>query len=170
MAKQLRLADSPYTIIYELLVKQLKDDPVLKRVVKPTGWITYTDIGGEAPGAVAATGTLPSIETMPLAEPAMPLSTTRQDAPLGITIILTTAGQDVRDNLNLWGAVSDAIFQGDGQAALGARIRAALAATGRSDFLSIRLAVPALTPVADPRTAQDVQTKGSLIADTTVRR
>jgi hypothetical protein len=166
MAKQLRIADHPYTIVFGEVVKALKADPVLRRVVKT--WLTYTD---EADEPADDTSNYPSIELLPFGEPALALTQVQQEAPMGITVILSTDGMDVRDNLNLWGVFSDALFKGDGQAALSKRIRDALVASNLgSHFISLRIAVPAITPIKDPRESKSISTKGLLIASMTVRK
>jgi hypothetical protein len=164
MAKQLPLPDCPYTIAYDVLVKTMKADPLLRRTVKT--WLTFTD---EADQPADSSATYPSVMMYGAAQPATPFSQIHQDAPFGVTIILRTDGMDLRDNLNLWGAISNALFKGDGLATLNRATKAAVQGKG-ADFNRWRIMTPPISPVADPRTARMVETKGILIADMHVKQ
>jgi hypothetical protein len=140
--KILKLPDHPRSIIYTLIVQALKADPTLRRVVAPDAWRTYLDEpdNDTPPGE----DTLPSVEVLPFGQGALPESPIAQSSPLGIAITIATEGLDVRDLLNLWGAIEHALFPGDGSRTLGAAIRAAIAGTG-AQYETLNLSSPAIT-------------------------
>lgn len=143
--KLLKIPDHPRTIVYDLVVKALKSDPILRATIHPDGWRTYTDEpdNDTPPGE----DTMPCLEVMPFGQAASPESFIAQASPLGIAINIATEGLDVRDLLNLWGAVENALFTGDGARPLGTAIRAALALSGTgAQFETLNLSSPAITP------------------------
>jgi hypothetical protein len=146
--QQLDLPDGPWTQAYGRVVRALKEDTSLRAVIHPDGWRTYTDEdrGDTPPGS----DTLPSLELLPHAMKGTTESPIAQYSPLGIGITIATAGTDVRDLLNLWWAVHQAIFPGNGPQSLFARIRADFATSAAGAQLeSVQLGLPAISP--DPK-------------------
>jgi hypothetical protein len=139
----LKIPDHPRAIIYTLIVQALKSDPTLRRLIGPDAWRTYTDEPNNdtPPGE----DTLPAIEVLPFGLAAGPESPIASFSPLGIQVNIATEGLDVRDLLNLWGAVEGALFKGDGSRVLGTAIRAAIAGSG-AQYETMNLSSPAISP------------------------
>lgn len=129
--------------MYGILVRTLRDDPVLKGVIHPGGWNTYLD--GDEADAPTGEDSLPSIELLPFGLAASPASLVTQEAPFGIGISVATEGVDVRDLLNLWELVEGALWKGDGLRALLPRLKAALVDLGRGQVATVNLTNPAVT-------------------------
>lgn len=128
MAKQLTmLPDTGRTIAYAAIVAHLKADPVLQSVRPAIQWQTYIDDGPSPQTPIQNTG-LPAIEMTPIPIPATQEAQVLQNSPLGIRLIVTTPGTDVRDALNLWGAIERSLFPGDGSKDLNSSIRSSLLA------------------------------------------
>jgi hypothetical protein len=162
---------SPWAIAYYRVVLALKADPTLSRTIAGDGWRTYTDEDSDdvGPGEDA----LPALETLPFAAGASPLTITSQNAPLGIAISIATEGTDVRDLLNLWGAVHKAIFPGDASSTLKAAIvadfQAAVPPLG-AQLASIQLSAPAITPSAAGLQKQFMSASGTITLNMTVSK
>lgn len=172
MAKLLNLPDTARSIVYEAVVSTLKADPVLSGLNRRISWMTY--LGETAHQLPYENKALPAIEVVPLKLHATPEAQVLQNSPFGIRLIVTTAGLDVRDLLNLWGAVESALFPGDGSKTLGNNIRAALKA--RSDalgrpigtFQTLNLMEPAVWGGADTTGTLLMTADGFLVAQMTV--
>jgi hypothetical protein len=157
--KLLDLNDSPWSLAYVRVVSALRNDPVLSRVIDPDGWRTYLDdSSGDPPGE----DSLPAIEVLPFGQGASPETITSQNAPLGISISIATAGTDVRDLMNLWFAVHNAIFGG---AALFGQIRADFVAMNPSSgaqLEAILLSSPAVQPSGPALQKQTMAANGTI--------
>jgi hypothetical protein len=162
---------SAWTLAYYRVVQALKLDPTLSKTIAPGGWRTYTDEDSNdvGPGADA----LPALETLPFAAGASPLTITSQVAPLGIAISIATEGNDVRDLLNLWGAVHKALFPGDGSDPLRTTIRADFQAAVPpigAQIASVFLSSPAITPSAAGLQKQIMSASGTITLNMTVSK
>lgn len=159
--RQLDLQDGVRATLYQVIVDALKADITLQATIHPDGWRTYTDETDNS--APPGDDTLPAIEVLPFAVHAIPASVTTQDAPMGISINVSTAGLDVRDLLNLWEAVEGALFAGDGQAVLLRTMKTKLAALGRGQVASLDLTSPAITPNQKALDSQQMTAAGALL-------
>jgi hypothetical protein len=165
--KLLDLPDHPRTIVYEKIVDALRVDPVLKSIIHPDGWRTFTD--EDSNDTPPGEDTLPAIEVMPFGQGASSESPVSQFSPLGIAINIATEGLDVRDLLNLWGAVENALFPGDGSRVLGNAIRTAIVGTG-AQYETMNLGSPAITPSGPGIDKQMMLASGTLNVMMRVRK
>lgn len=141
--KLLDLPDGIRATVYGIIVRTLRDDPLLGGIIHPGGWHTYLDLGtADAP---PGEDSLPSIELLPFGMAAAPASLVTQEAPFGIGINVATEGTDVRDLLNLWEAVEGALWKGDGLRALLPKLKSALVDLGRGQVATVNLTSPAVT-------------------------
>jgi|GEM_PF-5231096 len=130
MAKLLTtLPDSARTIVYSMIIAHLKADPLLASVTPKIQWQTFIDDAPVAQTPIQNSG-YPCIEITPLPLPATQEAQVLQNSPLGFRLIVTTPGNDSRDALNLWGAIEQSLFPGDGSKTLSNNIRASLAVAG----------------------------------------
>jgi hypothetical protein len=167
--KLLKLKDGPRSIVYMAIVDALKASPTLKATIHPDGWRTYTDEPNNdtPPGE----DTLPAIEVLPFGSAASPESPIAQFSPLGIQINIATEGLDVRDLLNLWGAVEAALFPGDGSRAIGEKVRAQFAASGTgAQYETMNLGSPGITPDGSGLGKQMMLASGTLSVMMRVRK
>lgn len=175
MAKLLtNLPDCAQTIAYEMIVAAIKADPVMSATIPPGQWTTYLDEASAVRNVPNDNNGFPCIRIMPFAGGTSPEANVIQNAGLGIAITLTTAGHDVRDIMNLWGALSRAIFSGDGSKALANAIRTALAAAGSSQGRNVgslqtfRLVLSGVGPSTDSNDTKFMTAEGAIIAEMTV--
>lgn len=172
MAERLDIPDRAYSIVYKAIVDALKADATLSSVFKPTAWTTW--MGDATQNSPFESSVYPWIVTLPTFLPASSETQTRQSAPFGVRVIIAVAGLDVRDLMNLWGAVEDAVFPGDGSKTLNHSIRTALeqASVGRGRFVgtltTIRLGHPALNVGIDQSGVQKMTAEGLIIAEAMV--
>jgi len=161
--KLLDLKDGIRSTVYYAIVTTLKKDPALAVVIHPNGWRTYTDEpdNDTPPGE----DTLPAIETLCYGLGATPATLVTQGSPLGIGISIATEGLDQRDALNLWEAVENALFTGDGTAPLLHQLKTALAALGRGQVSTIRLTSPAITTDQTALGKQIMAAAGTILVD-----
>jgi hypothetical protein len=165
------LNDSAWTIAYYAVVQALKNDPVLSTAIAIGGWRTYTD--GDSDDVGPGEDSLPAIETLPFAAGASPLTITSQTAPLGIAIQVACEGADVRDLLNLWGAVHKALFPGDASTMLRTAIVAAFQAAKPplgAQLASVQLSSPAITPSGTGLQKQFMSASGTITLNMTVSK
>jgi len=162
---------SPWALAYYRVVLALKADPTLSKTIAPGGWRTYTDEDSNDVGP--GVDSLPALETLPFAAGASPLTIISQNAPLGIAISIATEGSDVRDLLNLWGAVHKALFPGDASTAL----RSAIVADFQSavpplgaQLASVQLSAPAITPSGPGLQKQIMSASGTITINMTVSK
>lgn len=161
------LPDHPRSVVYAMVVAALKADPTLSATIHPDGWRTYLDEDDNStpPGE----DTMPSLEALPFGQGAGPESLVTQQSPLGIAINVATEGLDVRDLLNLWGAVEAALMPGDGSRALMQSIRSALVGTG-AQVSDVRLSSPAITPSIPSSSNQVMVASGTISVNMLIRK
>ena len=172
MAKILTgLPDSARTIVYEMVVAALKADVTLSATIAAPQWTTYLEADGSNRNTAIEANAYPAIHLLPFGMGASSETQVRQDAPFGIAATITTAGHDIRDILNLWGAVEAALFTGDGGKALNNGIRAALATAGQArgrfvgSMSTIRLLSPAIAPSMDSNGSKFMTAAGSILVE-----
>ena len=167
-----QLDDSARTIVYNQIVAALKADTTLKAVIPPGQWTTYTEDVPQTRNSPLENNGLPAIRILPFGLPATQEANVLQNSWFVIGISITTAGLDVRDLLNLWGAIEAALFPGDGSKTLANNIRAALAAAGAArgknvgSIQTINLGVPAIAPSTDQSSFMTAE--GNIIVPMTV--
>lgn len=167
-----QLTDSARTIVYNMVVAALKADTTLSAVIPPGQWTTYTEDAPRVRNSPLENNGYPAIRILPFGLPATQEANTLQNSWFAIGIAITTAGLDVRDLLNLWGAVEAALFPGDGSKTLANNIRAALAAAGAAagknigSIQTINLGVPAVAPSTDQ--SQFMTAEGNIVVPMTV--
>jgi hypothetical protein len=175
MAKSLAsLPDCAHTIVYQMVVAAIKADPVMAATVSATSWTTYLDEPSVVRNVAIDNNGYPCVRMMPFGGPVGPEANVIQNADLGIAITVTTAGHDVRDIMNLWGALSRSVFTGDGAKTLANSIRAALAAAGQAQnanigsLQSFYLGLSGIGPSTDSAGNRFMTAEGVIVAKMTV--
>jgi hypothetical protein len=170
MAKQLKdLTDGARTIVYQMVVAALKADATLAATIAAGSWTTYLEDSAIVRNVPMDNNGLPACRMMPFGGPASSETQTIQNSPMGIAVVLTVAGHDVRDILNLWGAFEKALFPGDGSKTLNNAIRAALAANAPPASLqTINLGHPAIAPSSDSKGNGFLTAEGVILVQMTV--
>lgn len=103
----LPLPEYPWTTAYDALVAVLKEDADLKRVVRPRSWRAWDGVPEDFDNFTTAD--MPWIRLTPL-PPSIALATEadyKVDFP--VKVEFATAGTNVRDLMNFWGAVMQAL-------------------------------------------------------------
>ena len=149
MAK-LALNDCLQTQVFRKIVAIYRDNPILRRTIKPTSWFVWdgrTDMKDDP----FIQGNLPAIRLTPAAQPARPLTNVRFEINFLIRQEIGVPGLNMDDALNLWFAIHNTIFTGDGsRAALAALQTLSLSATPPGqNVIQIALGMPAFTPHLD---------------------
>lgn len=145
--RKLALNDGLRTLVFRKVVALLRENPILKRTIKPSSWYVW-DGRPDHKAMAFATGELPAIRLTPVSNPAQPLTNVRWESPWTLRIETAVDGTNMDDALNLWDAVHNSIFTGDGsKTALAALqgLSAAVTPVGQNVH-SITLGVPSFTP------------------------
>lgn len=170
MAK-LALNDCLHTQVFRKIVQIYRDNPILRRTIKPASWFVWdgrVDMKQEA----FIQGDLPAIRLTPVAQPARPLTNVRFEAQFLIRQEIAISGFHMDDILNLWWAIHVSIFTGDGsRAALSALQTLPLAATGPGqNVISLGLGSPAFTPIESAVGSEMILADGDIWINLTVPR
>lgn len=175
MAKLLtNLQDCAHTIVYQMVVAAIKADPVMAATVGSASWTTYTEDACIIRNNAIENNGFPCICMLPFSGPISPEANVIQNADLGIAVTVSVAGHDVRDLMNLWAALSRAIFTGDGTKTLANSIRAALKAAGDAQSANVGslqtfyLGLSAINPSTDSQGSKFCTAEGVLVAKMTV--
>lgn len=145
--EKLALSDGLRTLVFRKVVTMLRADPILKRTIKDSSWYVWN--GRPDQKAMAfATGELPALRLTPYSIPAEPLTNVRWQSSWTLRIETAVGGTNMDDAFNLWDAIHQVIFTGDGsRAALEAlqMLSAAVTPAGQNVH-SITLGTPSFTP------------------------
>jgi hypothetical protein len=148
MAK-LALNDCLQTQVFRKIVQIYKDNPILRRTIKPTSWFVW-DGRPDMKDDPFIQGNLPAIRLTPTAQPARPLTNVRFESQFLIRQEIGIPGLNIDDAMNLWYAIHATIFTGDGsKAALQALGTLSLSVTPPGqNVISLGLGTPSFTPIA----------------------
>lgn len=136
------------TLVFRKVIQIMKDNAILKRTIRPTSWYVW-DGRVDMKEDPFVLGGLPVIRMTPVAQPARPLTNVRFESQFLIRIELGVPGLNMDDILNLWDAVHNSMFTGDGsRATLSAlqQLSASVTPAGQN-VISIGLGSPAFTPM-----------------------
>lgn len=115
MAK-LALSDGLRTQVFRKLINLMRTDPILKRTIKETSWYVW-DGRPDMKVMAFGTGELPALRLTPFSIPAEPLTNVRFQSTWNLRIELAVPGTNMDDAFNLWDALHNSIFTGDGSKA-----------------------------------------------------
>lgn len=144
----LALNDCLRTLVFRKIVQIMKDNPILKRTIRQTSWYTW-DGRIDMKEDPFVQGGIPAIRMTPVSQPARPLTNVRFESQFLIKIEIGVPGLVIDDIMNLWDAMHNAIFTGDGSRALLTALQqlSASVTPAGQNVISVGLGTPAFTPV-----------------------
>jgi len=162
MAK-LALNDCLQTQVFRKIVQIYRDNPILRRTIKPTSWFVW-DGRSDMKDDPFIQGNLPAIRLTPAAQPARPLTNVRFEANFLIRQEIAVSGFNMDDIMNLWFTMHTTIFTGDGnRAVLQALSALSLAATPPGqNIVQVGMGMPAFTPHMDALGSEMILADGDI--------
>jgi hypothetical protein len=145
--EKLALRDGLRTLVFRKIVALFQANEILKRTIKPSSWYVWNGRVDQKAGTFA-TGELPALRLTPISIPAEPLTNVRWQSSWTLRIETAVSGTNMDDAFNLWDAIHNVIFTGDGsKAALEAlqSLSASVTPAGQNVH-AITLGTPSFTP------------------------